>query len=65
MGLVNLISFKKFIHVTEPDLDSMLEDILSGELDTLDGFCNQKLFVCLWTANIKYSDYPLQILAHP
>ena len=43
MGLVNLISFKKFIHVTEPDLDSMLEDILSGELDTLDGFCNQKL----------------------
>lgn len=43
MGLVSLIRFKKFIHVTEPDLDSMLEDILSGELDTLDGSCNQKL----------------------
>lgn len=41
--LVSLIDYKKFIHITEPDLDSMLTDILMGELDTLDGSCNQKL----------------------
>jgi len=43
MGLVNLKDLKKFIHYTESEDNSLLKDILDGELATLDKYVNQKL----------------------